>query len=182
VRRPGATCQATPQSEIERLLAGCPALPSDPGALSFGVTRLAFGAQGNGVGLLTGGWSAPEASHCWSVAEAATLELPLPGTARADLLLAVAAQPFLSVAVPRQMLEVAVNDRVVAGRLHRYGDRAAPEPLQALVPHALLAASRSARVTLRVSALRDPAREGGDPRALGCCLQALAVEVRVAPA
>jgi len=180
VRPPEAVHRPTPGPEIERLLADCPAIPSDPGALPFGVTRLAFGAQGNGVGLLAGGWSAPEASHCWSVAEVAAVELPLPGTVRADLALAVMARPYLSTAVPRQKLEVAVNDRVVAERLHGYGDRARQEPLQALVPHALLAGGPSARVTLRVSALRDPGREGGDSRTLGCCLQALAVEVRVA--
>jgi len=182
VRSPGEPHRPAAEAEIERLLAGCPDVPPEPGALPFGVTRLDFGALGNGLALLAGGWSAPEATHCWSVAEAAAVDLPLPGMVRADLVLAVAAQPYLSAAVPRQRLEVAVNDRVVAERVHSYGDSPPREPLRVLAPHALLAASRRARVTLRVSALRDPACEGGDSRTLGCCLQALAVEVRVARA
>jgi len=174
LRPPRAVHAPMRPEELRLCLADCPAFPREVRPLSPGLNRFTFGQSGNGVALLKDGWSSPEAGHCWSIARAASLELPLPPGGRPDLVIAVNAAPYLSPHRPSQRVELVVNGEPLGQRQFRLGDPPG-EPLSVIVPSALLASSPDLRISLSVTAPRDPELEGGDSRTLACCLRNVVV-------
>lgn len=80
-------------------------------------TALAFGNQGQGVSLLTNGWSYPEPWGTWSDSDVASLDFLLSNLPINDLRLDIVGLAFVTEKHPEQIIKVFVNNYLV-GSLH----------------------------------------------------------------